>query len=53
MKTITQTEMLRILEEEDSQWPPFIVSYNGKTWVHIRVAMEGESDLLFRAEVQP
>lgn len=52
MKTISQIEFLRVLEEESPEWPPFTATYGNKTWIHVRVALDGESDLLFRTEVQ-
>lgn len=51
MKTLTQTEMLRILEEEDIAWMQKI-TLAGKTWLFMKTAVEGETDRIFRAEVE-
>ncbi len=52
MKTVTQIEMLRILEEEDIAWMQRI-SHGGKTYLYMKTVIEGEADLIFRTEIQP
>lgn len=51
MKTITQTEMLRILEEEDVAWMQKVI-HSGKTWLYMKTAIPGQSDTVFRTEVE-
>ena len=53
MRTVTQKEMLRILENETYDWPPFVATYGGKTWVHVRTTLAGEKHGLYRTEVEP
>lgn len=51
MQTITQIEMLRILEEEDVAWMQKI-AHGGKTYLYMKTTVEGEPDTIFRTEVQ-
>ncbi len=51
MKTVNQTEMLRILEKENIAWMQK-VAHGGKTYLYMKTNIEGESDTIFRTEIQ-
>ena len=50
MQTVTQNEMLRLLEEKDVAWMQKI-THGGKTWLYMKITNE-LPDTIYRTEVQ-
>lgn len=51
VQTVSQARFLEILTYA-GDWPPVVVAYGGKTWVHTRAVLEDGEPTIYRAKVQ-
>ena len=48
--TVSPDDFLEILNLA-GDWPPVVIQYGGKVWIHTRASLDGDPRKIYRAEV--